>query len=46
VENAIRDVRECLRTGDADGAEVALQWLEGRLAAMAAMEHVSWESVF
>ncbi|MBR6208028.1 MAG: DUF4363 family protein [Oscillospiraceae bacterium] len=46
VENAIRDVRECLRAGDADGAEVALQWLEGRLAAMAAMEHISWESVF
>ena len=46
VENAIRDVRECLRAGDTDGAETALDWLEGRLAAMSAMEHVSWESVF
>ena len=46
VENAIRDARECLRTDDTQAAEVALDWLEGRLSAMAAMEHVTLESVF
>lgn len=46
VEEALREVLDCLRNGERESAEVALDWLERRLLSLAEMERVSWGSVF
>ncbi len=46
VEEGLWAVRECLRAGETDRAEIAIRELENRLRAMAAMEHISRASIF
>ena len=46
IEDNLWAVRECLKAGEADRAEVAIGHLEARLRAMAAMEHISRASIF
>ncbi len=46
IEECLWAVRECLRAGETDRAEIVIRELENRLLAMAAMEHVSRASIF
>ena len=46
IEESLWDVLEGLRAGETDRSEIAFDRLEDRLRSTAAMEHISWHSVF
>ena len=46
IEESLWDARECLRAGETDRAEIAYARLADRLRSTAAMEHVTWHSIF